>query len=264
MKIYILRHGQTEWNKVKRLQGITDISLNENGEQLAYRTGVAMGEQGIRFDACISSPLKRAERTARLCLLGIRAAEDTDKDIDKDIDKDMGRNMDKNTDPGVPFSTDPRIREVNLGPWEGLCMIDHPTIPKVPEEAFAFFRKPEAYVAPKGAESYEQIIARTGSFLGDLAEKYADYEGKDMNLLVSSHGCASRGLLMNIDPVPLCDYWRENVPPNCSVSIAELRDGKWKLIEKDICYASLDQGAHRKAQQVHGMAQQAPGKVSGL
>ena len=44
---------------------------------------------------------------------------------------------------------------------------------------------------------------------------------------------------MNIEPVPLKDFWRGQVPQNCSVSIAELQDGMWKLLDMDLTYAAL-------------------------
>ena len=66
MKIYIIRHGQTEWNKSGRLQGQTDIALNENGKELAVKVGYALKE--ISFDRVISSPLARAVETAQLVL----------------------------------------------------------------------------------------------------------------------------------------------------------------------------------------------------
>lgn len=215
MKIYILRHGETEWNKTKRLQGATDIPLDENGIRLAHMAGLKMAEEGLVFDACLSSPLHRAYKTAELVLEACQPGSF-----------------------GLP-KTDERIREVDLGPFEGKCLRDDPRFESAGPMAKTFFEHPEDYRAPEGAESYEAIIGRTGDFLRDLAEKYVDFEGKDFNLLVSTHGCASRALLMNIDPVPLENYWRDRVPPNCAVSIARLEDGAWKLIEKDHLYAEL-------------------------
>ena len=60
MKLYIIRHGETSWNAEGRLQGQTDIPLNENGIRLAKITCEALKE--VPFDLAISSPLKRASK----------------------------------------------------------------------------------------------------------------------------------------------------------------------------------------------------------
>ena len=64
MKIYLMRHGETEYNRVGRLQGQSDIPLNEFGIQLAEKT--AEGLKSVSFDAVFSSPLQRALETARI------------------------------------------------------------------------------------------------------------------------------------------------------------------------------------------------------
>ena len=64
MKLYLVRHGQTDWNKEKRLQGQEDIPLNDFGRHLAKETGI--GLRNVRFDLCFSSDLKRALETANL------------------------------------------------------------------------------------------------------------------------------------------------------------------------------------------------------
>ena len=66
MKIYLIRHGETALNAKGVMQGRLDEPLNENGRNLAVLTG--RGMRGIRFDACISSPLSRAVETAELVL----------------------------------------------------------------------------------------------------------------------------------------------------------------------------------------------------
>ena len=68
MKLYLVRHGETDWNKVKRIQGQVDIPLNQFGKRLAEET--AEGLRDIPFDLCISSPLSRAHETARIILYG--------------------------------------------------------------------------------------------------------------------------------------------------------------------------------------------------
>ena len=89
MEIYIVRHGQTMWNKEKRLQGSVDIELNENGKELAVITGKNLMDTHI--DMIYSSPLKRAHETAKL----IRGDRD------------------------IKIITDDRLRELNFGSMEG-------------------------------------------------------------------------------------------------------------------------------------------------
>ena len=65
MELYIVRHGETLWNREKRLQGREDIELSENGRKVARLTGEALMD--TRIDKIFSSPLKRAYETA--CLI---------------------------------------------------------------------------------------------------------------------------------------------------------------------------------------------------
>lgn len=62
--IYFVRHGQTDWNKVGRLQGHIDISLNQEGKKQAQI--VKQKLKGVKFDKVFSSPLKRAKETAQI------------------------------------------------------------------------------------------------------------------------------------------------------------------------------------------------------
>ena len=63
MLIYIVRHGLTEWNKLKKLQGAADIPLAKEGILLAEKTGEAL--KNVKFDICFTSPLSRARKTLR-------------------------------------------------------------------------------------------------------------------------------------------------------------------------------------------------------
>ena len=64
MKIYVTRHGQTEWNVLKKVQGKADISLNEKGIEQAIQTKKELDNEKI--DLIICSPLKRAKETAQI------------------------------------------------------------------------------------------------------------------------------------------------------------------------------------------------------
>ena len=66
--LYIMRHGKTDWNADRRLQGSEDIPLNEEGRQMARDARKKYGD--LRFDICYCSPLQRAQETAEIFLEG--------------------------------------------------------------------------------------------------------------------------------------------------------------------------------------------------
>lgn len=64
MDIYLLRHGETDWNRTGRLQGHADIPLNAHGRVQVNDTVRILRNMGVRMDAIFSSPLKRAQESA--------------------------------------------------------------------------------------------------------------------------------------------------------------------------------------------------------
>jgi broad specificity phosphatase PhoE len=64
MKIYLIRHGETDWNLQGRFQGREDIALNENGVGQAKRCAAALSKE--QFEAVVTSPLSRAKRTGEI------------------------------------------------------------------------------------------------------------------------------------------------------------------------------------------------------
>lgn len=66
--IYLIRHGETDWNTIHRLQGHKDIPLNETGKQQAESLYHFLKEKAVTFDAILSSSLKRAYQTAEIAL----------------------------------------------------------------------------------------------------------------------------------------------------------------------------------------------------
>lgn len=62
--LYLVRHGETDWNRQRRIQGLTDIPLNDTGRQQARATGMLLTRR--RWDGIYSSPLSRARETARI------------------------------------------------------------------------------------------------------------------------------------------------------------------------------------------------------
>lgn len=203
MRIMILRHGETDWNVCARLQGQTDIPLNENGIRLARKTGEGMAD--VPVDVCFTSPLMRARKTAELVLAG----------------RD------------VPIYEDARLMEIGFGDWEGrLCGKENSELP--PGFLDAFYDKPFSIEMPRGDESFTELTNRTAAFLDELVQKQ---EYADKHILLSCHGCSARALLYHMtEGIRPEEFWRGVVPPNCSVSFADYAGGVYHIIEKDHVY----------------------------
>ena len=72
MKLYLARHGETDWNAQGLIQGQTDIPLNETGRAQARALGELLRNQNLRFDAVYASPLSRTKRTAELAVPNVQ------------------------------------------------------------------------------------------------------------------------------------------------------------------------------------------------
>lgn len=87
MIIYLIRHGETDWNQMRKLQGREDTELNETGKRQAHDCGRAF--EDIDIDCIVSSPLKRAKMTAEIIAEYTRVPAIT---IEYDlIERDYGR-----------------------------------------------------------------------------------------------------------------------------------------------------------------------------
>ena len=132
MKIYLVRHGETDWNNEKRLQGWADISLNAKGVKEAEE--VAEKLKDVHFDDAFCSDLERAEVTAETILKG----------------RDMEVQM------------DPRLRELGFGPHEGTLYNNARTDESQP--LHELFVHPDKYVPEFGGEPLNYLSARAEAF----------------------------------------------------------------------------------------------------
>lgn len=207
MKVYLVRHGETDWNKVKRNQGQVDVPLNEKGRMLARETRKGLAD--IPFDVCFTSPLKRAKETGELIL--------------------EGRN--------IPIIEDERIIEISFGDYEGRCWSEENWDPVMPKEFLYFFDSPERYVAPPGGETLDALEKRTADFFRELcrSETY-----KDSCVLISTHGCALAALLNYIKKPKRENFWGGRVHRNCAVTEVEVTDGMPRILSENVIYYSED------------------------
>ena len=196
MKLYILRHGETDLNVKGVLQGRLDEPLNENGRALAALAG--QGMRGIRFDRCVSSPLVRARTTAELVL------------------RESGNE--------IPITLDERLLEIDFGDMEGRM------IAEMGEEGFLFYTDPFRFPGFPHGETIRGLCERTQSFLKELLAR-----DDGQTWLISTHGCALRAMINCLFDDPE-NFWRGRAPYNCSVCVVETEGGAARITALDRVY----------------------------
>lgn len=132
----------------------------------------------------------------------------------------------------IPVIEDKRIQEIDFGVLEGTQFKDAQG-KIVSREMEIFFEDPLNFKRPENGENISDILKRTREF---WIEKTTDPALADKTVLVSSHGCAVRALLQNIYQDP-AHFWHGCVPPNCSINLVEVKDGKIRLLEEDKVYS---------------------------
>ena len=200
MDIYLMRHGETDWNKSRRLQGQSDIPLNKYGVELAEKTAAALRD--VPFDMAFSSPLHRACETIRI-VIGSRR---------------------------IPLYVDERLKEIGFGEFEGACFDRAKEDPQNP--LHDFFRRPNQYIPPAGAESFDQVRSRGFEF---FREKILPLEGSCRNVLIVAHGAFNRTMINSIAGIPPEEFWMIGLP-NCAVSILSLEQGSLSVREESRIY----------------------------
>ena len=173
--LYIMRHGKTDWNALRKIQGRTDIPLNDEGRAMA--AAAAEEYKDVHLDVCFCSPLVRARETAEILL--------------------RGRD--------VPIVFDDRLQEMSFGIYEGLA--ESFSIPDCPINEL--FWKPEDYVTVEGGESLDEIFARTAEFVREKVEPELA-AGKDV--LIVGHGAMNSALICGLKKRPRSEFWAEGIP----------------------------------------------------
>lgn len=180
-RVVFVRHGKTEWNKLFRYQGATDVPLCPEGEEQARRAALRLAR--MPASRVVSSPLLRSRRTAEIIAeaVGVSSVEVWDGLI-----------------------------EVNFGDWEGL------TVPEIKERygdaAFGEWRNsPLDYNAP-GGEDMQALYDRSQMVVSKIIGL------PDDNMIVVGHGAMFRALLLPMVDMPRCSvFWRARMD-NCSLS----------------------------------------------
>jgi probable phosphoglycerate mutase len=192
--ILLIRHGETASNAERRLQGHTDIALNDTGLRQAAALGAALA--GTRLDAIVSSDLRRAHQTA----LAIAA----------------GR--------ALPVQTDAALRERSYGGFEGMLHGD--IAARYPAEYAAWQARQVDAAMPHGerpAETFRQFYQRAVAAIGDWGTRYPG-----QTIAVVAHGgvleCAYRAAM----GLPL-EGARDFAVKNASLNRFSFADGRLTL-----------------------------------
>ena len=162
--IYYIRHGETEWNALGRLQGVRDIPLNELGRRQSVHAGLVLADLLMRDGESassigfVASPLGRARQTMEL-VRGILKL------------------------PLSAYAIDDRLREIGYGEWEGSTLAEMQA--KDPN-LFARRQAEKWTVAPPGGETYVSVQARMTDW----------YRGLDADMVVVAHGGTARALMV--------------------------------------------------------------------
>ena len=198
--IYIVRHGETDNNKKRVLQGRSDLPLNEVGIKQAEKVKEYFAEKDIQFDKVYSSPLIRAIKTAQIITGSTQVGSDaTDNSAD-----------------AVPFVLDDHLLEMDYGPYEGCSLLDPPP------EIIEFFSDFVNNSTPEGMENLSDLVARMGRFMEDLKK-----EG-DQTILISTHAIAMKGILEHLTPESHGAYWNKHIA-NCAVYRTTFSDGAFTV-----------------------------------
>jgi broad specificity phosphatase PhoE len=162
--IYYIRHGETEWNALGRLQGTRDIPLNALGRVQAVQAGNILGQLVARDgrDAArlpfVASPLERARATMELVRETLRL-------------------------PAAGYALDARLREIGYGKWEGSTL---PEMQAADPDFYAKRLTDKWMLAPEGGETYADVERRVRDW----------YEELSGDIVAVAHGGTARALMV--------------------------------------------------------------------
>lgn len=142
MRLIIVRHGETEWNRLRRTQGVTDIDLTVRGLRQARRLGYRL--RGLPVKCVYTSPLKRALDTAKALAAPSR----------------------------VPVVLDNDLKEIRFGDWEGMTFEEIGN--SYPDELRVWNESPQLCKPPGESETLEEVAKRVQNFIRRARSQYED------------------------------------------------------------------------------------------
>jgi len=196
--IYFVRHGQTEWNVERRMQGQNDSPLTTEGIAGAKRLSDHIKK--LNFNQVWCSPSGRTRHTAQLLLEGI-------------------------THPSVNY--DDRLLEINLASWEGKVKDEIPD-----KELFdAFWHRPHQFLPCEG-ESFYDVQQRIIKFVVEILQKTSANE----NILIITHTTVIKTFMWHALQHPMDNLWGEPIILPATLVDLSLDETKWAF--ENIVYST--------------------------
>jgi broad specificity phosphatase PhoE len=192
-RVVLLRHGRTEWNATGRFQGQLDSPLDGIGRAQAAAAAVAVAP--MQPDAIVSSDLSRARDTA--AAVGAEC--------------------------GLEVAIDPRLREIDLGSWQGLTRAEARA--QFTEEYTRWQAGEDARRG--GGETYAEVGARCVEVL----HEWVDRLGPGSLLIAITHGSAARATIGTLLGMAPDTWWRLASLSNCRWSLLADMGRGWRLEE---------------------------------
>jgi probable phosphoglycerate mutase len=190
--LYLVRHGETAWNRERRWQGQQDLELTPLGAAQARAAANRLAPEGLT--ALYSSDLRRAWQTAQAIAEAC----------------------------GLEPVSEPDLREVDVGSWAGLT----------PQEVLARFPEGHARWFAGGTgwedgETYAEMAARS---LAAAERICAAHAGAEERVGLVCHGGVIRALAMHALGLPAGERWRFAAGPNGTLTTIDARPGRWVLL----------------------------------
>lgn len=184
MRIYFARHGETEWNARRKVQGSTDTPLNEVGIAQAHRLAEKLAGLHIPIGHVYSSEMQRAHTTAQIVADRL----------------------------GVPCETRPGLQELNLGDWEGYSWRQ---IEQNWPEAYRLWEERKSVERPPNGECYAELLERfVAAVLRIVREAQTD-------VLIVSHSACLLSFQATLNRTPIERMLKDYAAPNAGVIAIE-------------------------------------------
>ncbi|MGB0562362.1 MAG: histidine phosphatase family protein [Spirulinaceae cyanobacterium] len=190
LRLLLVRHGETDWNKASRFQGIKDIPLNDHGRFQARKAAEYLAE--IPFNAAVSSPLLRSKETGEIIL---------------------------EQHPGIDIELEPDLKEIGHGLWEGKLSTEIEA--EYPGLLAQWQSQPETVQMPEG-ENLQDVWDRAVGAWDRIVARLA--EGEPKTVLVTAHDAVNKVILCALLGLEPKNFW--NIKQgNGAVSVIDYPQG---------------------------------------